>query len=250
LFAHADVVFTSGHALYGAKRARHRNIHPVPSGVDVAHFASGRVDPAPADQRRIARPRIGFCGAIDDRVDLGLVDAVAAGRPDWHIVLIGPVAADAASRPRRANVHELGIKPYDALPAYFAGWDAAILPFARTEATRDLNPPQTLDYLAAGCPVVSTPIRDVARLGAEQPLVQVADGADEFIAAIGRALAPGGRAAVGRARSLLNRMSWDVAFQTMRDQIDAIVRAPEPAREPVVATSTALVPIGLVTSRA
>lgn len=241
LLARADVVFTSGHALYQAKRAWHRNIHPVPSGVDVAHFESGRVDPAPADQKRIARPRIGYCGVIDGRLDRALVDAVAGRRPDWHIVMIGPVTVDPASLPRRSNVHYLGVKPYETLPAYFAGWDAAILPFAADGATRDLNPAQTLDYLAAGCPVVSTSIRDVAHFYGEQGIVQIADTADDFIAAIGRALAPGGRAAVGRAKSLLARMSWEFTFKTMRDQIDAIIRVPEPVREPRVVASTALV---------
>lgn len=116
LMARADVVFTGGYSLYEAKRVQHGNIHAIPSSVHAAHFTRvGRRGPVPIDQQRIARPRLGFAGVIDDRLDLNLLKGLAERRPDWQIVLLGPVAnIDPASLPKRPNLHYLGKKSYHA----------------------------------------------------------------------------------------------------------------------------------------
>src|SRR5262245_21417486 len=128
LLVQSDVVFTAGYSLYEARRPRHPRVFPFPSSVDVPHFQrAGAVRVAPPDQRRIAAPRIGFCGAIDERMDLALVAGIAARRPEWQLILIGPVMKiDLANLPRRPNIHYLGIKPYQVLPDYMAGWEVAI----------------------------------------------------------------------------------------------------------------------------
>ena len=134
----ASLVFTGGQSLFEAKRHQHSNIHPFPSSVDVEHFGRARrIIDDPADQTPIPHPRLGFFGVIDERMDIDLLDGVAAARPDWHVVMLGPVVKiDPATLPRRPNVHYLGSKKYDELPHYVAGWDVALLPFARNEATR------------------------------------------------------------------------------------------------------------------
>ncbi len=157
LLQRADVVFTGGHSLYEANAARHDNIHPFPSSVDVAHFHQARAETVsePSDQAKIPHPRLGFYGVIDERMDLGLIASVAAARADWQIVMIGPVVKiDPDALPRGPNIHYLGGKDYSALPAYLAGWDVALLPFAINEATRFISPTKTPEYLAAGRPVV------------------------------------------------------------------------------------------------
>ena len=161
----ADVVFTGGWSIWEAKRARHDNIHAFPSSVDAAHFAQARGALAdPPEQARLPRPRLGYYGVIDERLDLGLIAAVAAARPDWQIVMVGPVAKIAPEDlPKAPNLHWLGQKSYDELPAYLSGWDVALMPFALNEATRFISPTKTPEYLAAGRPVVSTPVRDVER---------------------------------------------------------------------------------------
>ena len=138
----ADVVFTGGHSLHEAKRQHHPNIHPFPSSVDVGHFrAARRLLGEPADQAAIGRPRIGFIGVIDERMDTALLDGVAAARPDWHLVILGPVVKiDPRELPRRPNIHYLGPKAYRELPRYLAGWDAAILPFAATSRRASSRP--------------------------------------------------------------------------------------------------------------
>ncbi|HKX27775.1 MAG TPA: glycosyltransferase family 1 protein [Blastocatellia bacterium] len=182
----ADVVFTGGYSLYEAKSGRHRNVHPFPSSIDGAHFRKARVIRVePEDQVAIAHPRIGFCGVIDERMNLQLIGELADRRPDWQLVMIGPVVKiDPAELPRRANIHYLGCKQYQELPAYLSGWEVAMLPFALNESTRYISPTKTPEYLAAGLPAVSTSINDVVHPYGQQGLLKIADTGAEFVKAI------------------------------------------------------------------
>jgi glycosyltransferase involved in cell wall biosynthesis len=223
LLRRADVVFTGGYSLYQAKRNRHPNVHALPSSVDVPHFAQARtLTLDPPDQAPIGRPRLGFFGVMDERMDLGLVAGVAAARPDWQIVLIGPVVKiDPATLPIAPNIHYLGSKPYDELPHYIAGWDVALLPFARNDATRFISPTKTPEYMAAGKPVVSTSIRDVVRPYGEQGLVRIADTVPAFLEAIDAALAEDATARLRQADAFLRQTSWDGTWARMRHLLDA-----------------------------
>ncbi len=234
MFRRADLVFTGGQSLYEAKRTQHANVYAFPSSIDRAHFAAARAQTAdPADQAGIAHPRIGFFGVIDERFDIELLDAAAALRPDWQFVMIGPVVKiDEADLPRRANIHYLGGKSYQELPAYIAGWDVATLLFARNESTRFISPTKTPEYLAAGKPVVSTSIRDVVRPYGEQQLVQIADTADEFVRATEELMNMGDdeRAAwLKRVDVLLARTSWDKTWGAMAELIGEVVATRKPA---------------------
>ena len=236
LFRRADVVFTGGMSLYEHKRQKHSNIHPFPSSIDVAHFGRARArQQEPADQAAIPHPRIGFAGVIDERFDIELIRGIAERRPDWQLVMIGPVVKiDPAMLPRSSNIHYLGGRNYSELPAYLSGWDAGILPFARNEATRFISPTKTPEYLAAGLRVVSTSIRDVVRPYSELDLVSIADDAEGSVAAIDRYVgqSSGERATwLGRVDAFLARTSWDDTFRSMWRHIEAIV---EPRRRKVV----------------
>jgi glycosyltransferase involved in cell wall biosynthesis len=178
LFLRADVVFTGGMSLYEAKRNRHPNVHGFPSSIDFGHFAKARRmdgDPEPADQAHIPHPRLGFFGVVDERMDVELVGALAELRPDWHLIMIGPVVKiDPATLPRRDNIHWLGPKSYADLPRYLSRWDVGLMPFALNESTRFISPTKTPEFLAAGVPVVSTPITDVVRPYGEKGFVEIA----------------------------------------------------------------------------
>lgn len=225
LFSRADIVFTGGQSLYEAKRAAHPNVHAFPSSVDVAHFAQARKRlPSPRDQECIERPRIGYFGVIDERIDLALLARVADERPDWQLVMVGPVVKiDPASLPMRANIHYLGHKSYDELPRYLSGWDVAMMPFAQNDATRFISPTKTLEYLAGGKPVVSTPVRDVVRPYGERKLVHVADGAG-FSAAIRRALDEGFAPKASAVDAFLAQTSWDTTWRRMSALVEAELR--------------------------
>jgi UDP-galactopyranose mutase len=227
----ADVVFTGGFSLYEAKRGWHANIHPFPSSVDRAHFAKARsasLDDEPQDQAALPHPRLGFYGVIDERMDLDLLAAVADAHPEWSLVMVGPVVKlDPQDLPRRPNIYYLGGKSYDRLPAYLAGWDVALMPFAINESTRFISPTKTPEYLAGGKPVVSTAIVDVKRHYGELDAVCVADTPKAFIAGCEAALRliGGGQDGVGgdwRAgvEKALSDMSWDTTYARMAALVD------------------------------
>lgn len=226
LFARADLVFTGGQSLYEAKRAQHPSVHAFPSSVDAAHFAKAREQsPDPDDQRDIPRPRLGFFGVIDERLDVELVARVAEERPDLQLVMLGPVVKiDAASLPRRPNIHWLGQKSYQELPAYLGGWDVAIMPFALNEATRFISPTKTLEYLAAGKPVVSTAIRDVVTPYGEKRAVHIAD-ASTFVAAALAALAGPREAHLAIADEMVSATSWDKTWRSMSQLITDVLQS-------------------------
>ncbi|MCK6545753.1 glycosyltransferase family 1 protein [Myxococcota bacterium] len=221
LLERAHVVFTGGHTLFEAKRHRHRNIHALPSSVDVAHFARARRWPdEPADQATIPHPRLGYFGVIDERMDLALLDQAAAARPDWQFVLVGPVTKiDPASLPRRPNLHYLGPKPYAELPGYLSGWDVALVPFALNESTRFISPTKTPEYLAAGRPVVSTPIRDVVRPYGELGLVKIVATPTELVRAV-EAVLRDGNTTREAADAFLRDMSWDRTWARMYEELE------------------------------
>jgi UDP-galactopyranose mutase len=232
LLARADLVFTGGFSLYEAKRDRHRRVFPFPSSVDRQHFGQARSRAAdPIDQAGIPRPRMGFYGVIDERMDLDLLAALADTRPEWSLIMVGPVVKiSEADLPRRPNIHYLGNKAYADLPAYLSGWDVALMPFAINEATRYISPTKTPEYLAAGCPVVSTPITDVVRHYGELDAVQIAKGPGEFVLACERAMKLRGEADwLRQSEQFLQDMDWETTVANMWSLIDERIRSGAPA---------------------
>ena len=219
LLAASDAVFTGGQSLYEAKQHRHKNIHAFPSSIDTAHFKQARnISEEQPDQAAIPHPRLGFIGVIDERMDLDLLRQTAAMRPDWHFVMIGPVVKIAEEDlPRAGNIHYLGKKNYNELPAYIAGWDAALMPFAINDSTKFISPTKTPEYLAAGKPVVSTAIRDVVRPYGDNGLVHIASSAEEFVAATEKALSENARERLKKVDEFLSQNSWDNTWQAMAE---------------------------------
>lgn len=224
LMAQADVMFTGGYSLYEAKQHRHPNIHPFPSSVDRDHFAAARsAGDLQLDQRSLPRPRLGFYGVVDERMDLELLARVADARPNWSLVIVGPVVKiDPAALPKRANIHYLGGKDYEALPKYLGGWDAALMPFAINDSTRFISPTKTPEYLAGGRPVVSTPITDVIRHYGDLQAVQIADTPEAFVEACERAITlfREGGDWLTAADEALSQLSWDATFSRMEALIE------------------------------
>ena len=241
LFSKADLVFTGGHTLYEAKRKQHPDAHHFPSSIDKAHFGQARGPMAePADQAKIPHPRIGFFGVVDERLDVELLRELSQAHTEWQFVIIGPVVKiDPATLPRTANVHYLGGKDYKELPAYLKGWDVATLLFADNESTKFISPTKTPEYLAAGNPVVSTPIRDVVRPYGDLKLVHIADNAADFGRAIEKALTQHHDADWRqRTDDYLATISWDQTWRQMVNLMQARLWAKKPDAS-TTATNTA-----------
>ena len=229
LFRLADLVFTGGRSLYEVKREQHESVYCFPSSIDVKHFARAlEVNDEPNDQKNIAGPRVGFFGVIDERTDIDLLRQVAELRPDWQFVMIGPVVKISENDlPRQLNIHYLGGKSYDELPDYIAGWDVAMMPFAINDSTRFISPTKTPEYLAAGRPVVSTPIRDVVRPYGESGLVRIASDASELVEAIDESLREDADARRAKADEFLATMSWDKTHAAMSELINKAIQKNE-----------------------
>lgn len=218
LLSMADIVFTGGESLYDAKKNKHPNVHLFPSSIDKKHFEKARrLNTEMDDQGAIPYPRIGYFGVIDERMDIDLLEQIATLRPDWQLVLIGPVVKiDPQSLPRNKNIHYLGPKHYKELPYYISKWDVAMMPFAINDSTRFISPTKTPEYLAAGKPVVSTPIHDVVSAWGEGGLVAIAGTPGEFVSAIEDCLTLKHPALWMKAVDLaLSQQSWDITTEKM-----------------------------------
>jgi len=223
LLRRADVVFAGGPSLYQRKRAVHGRVTNAPSSVDVTLFGRAReLLPPPRDQPATERPRIGLSGVIDERVNLTLLDEVSRQRPSYDFVVIGPVAnIDPSMLPSRPNLHFLGPKPYRELPAYLAGWDVAMMPFALNDSTRFHCPTKTLEYLAAGKQVVATAVHDVVNPYGILGVVRIADAAT-FPDSIDEALAADPHLHRVRCDAILERTSWDSTFHDMKAALQSL----------------------------
>lgn len=237
----ADVVFTGGHSLYEAKKHNHHNIHPFPSSIDFSHFSQARQRLVePDDQINIPHPRVGFYGVIDERFDIELLMQMADLRPDLHFVIVGPVVKiDPASLPHRSNIHYLGKKDYHALPLYLAGWDCAMMPFAKNDSTRFISPTKTPEFLAAGRPVVSTSIRDVVHPYGTNKLVHIADTPEDFVDCIDLAMEERRLPEwLDRVDHHLRDNSWDFTFQKMAALESLLTRPKSGTRIPALNTES------------
>lgn len=206
LLAAVDVVVTTSRELSAMKSACHARVVNLPHGVDAEHFAKA-ADPAtrvPEDLARLPRPVIGFFGLLAEWVDIRLIREVALARPEWSIVLIGNAATDVGPLRGLPNVHLLGPRPYASLPGYCRGFDVAIIPFVRNDLTERANPIKLREYLAAGKPIVSTPLPEALRFG---ELVHAAGSADEFVREIEHGLVDDPALAARRMSSVRNQ-TW------------------------------------------
>lgn len=234
LLAEADLVFAGGRSLYDAKRRLHDNVHLFPSSVDVAHFLPARAPGLePEDQAALGKPRIGYYAVIDERFDIPFFRKVAQLRPDWTFVVIGPVAKiSEEDLPHEDNIEWLGMRDYRDLPSYMRGWDAVLMPFALNESTRYISPTKTPEFLAAGLPVVSTPVADVVSEYGSSGLVEIAATAEEAVAKLDVVMRRERTAWLERVDAHLQRSSWSETWQKMEARIEeALDRKTEPMPE-------------------
>ena len=231
LLAEADVVFTGGRSLHEqVLQVRSHGVHLFASGVEPGHYVRSRSLRRPHDI-----PVAGYVGVVDERLDLGLVAGLADRLPDWGIHVVGPVAKiSLEDLPHRQNLEWLGPREYDELPEVVAGFDVALMPFALNEATRSISPTKTLEYLAAGLPVVSTRVPDVV---ADYPgLVHLADDPDGFAVACRHVLSHPLHERDRRFRSLRRTRDWDTIADAMHT---VLAGASTPKAEALNAEATA-----------
>ncbi len=218
LVRRADLVLTSGQQLRDERRSLNGRVYFVPHGVDVAHFSRALDGDAavPDDIRRLGGPIVGFFGLIADWVDVELIRAIAQARRDWTLVLIGRTVTDVGPIAGLPNVHLLGQKPYDALPDYCRAFDVGIVPFRVNDLTVRANPLKLREYLAAGLPVVATPLPEVARY---RRWVHLASDLPAFLTAIERALNERSPTVARLRVDAMRPESWSTRVEQMCERI-------------------------------
>jgi glycosyltransferase involved in cell wall biosynthesis len=222
LLAAADVVFTGGRSLHRSTISQRRHaVYLFPSGVEREHYAASR-----ALRRPHSRKVAGYVGVIDERVDLNIIEKMAADLPDWTVRIVGPVAKiEESSLPQASNIDYVGMVPYHQLPQVMAGFDVALMPFALNEATRAISPTKTLEYLAAGLPVVSTRVPDVVADYAD--VVHLADDGAEFAAACREVLTHKLSDRDRKAKPIQARQEWDYIAASMSRLLNEHATVPQ-----------------------
>jgi glycosyltransferase involved in cell wall biosynthesis len=207
LFAASDAVLYVSHALLDAERAEvgERAVF-LDHGVDLERFGAER-RPEPADLANIPRPRIGFFGGIDDyTVDVDLLVRVAESHPEASLVLIGDATCPMDRLEALPNVHWLGYRPYETIPAYGEGFDVALMPWLRNDWIEHSNPIKLKEYLALGLPVVSTDFPEVHHY---DDVVAIAADTEDFVRLVGAALDGGATGTEASRRARVADASWD-----------------------------------------
>ncbi|MBC7222868.1 MAG: glycosyltransferase [Anaerolineae bacterium] len=216
LLRQADLVFAVSRPLWEAKRQFNLNTHLVPNGVNYEAFRAAVGTPPPADLAAVPAPRVGYVGNINEKIDLVLLRRLAEARPDWSLVLVGPVSLrfdlHLVEDLRRASVHFLGQKPVEALPAYVANLDVCLMPYKRNEWTRHISPLKMYEYLACGKPIVSTDI-PAAREFAH--LLYLAEGPEAFLSLVERALGEADPALARARQEEASRHTWRARVEQM-----------------------------------
>ena len=234
LISRSDVVFTGGYQLFQSKSRYHDNVHFYGCGVDAEHYSKARLAETelPAEVVNLAKPIFGYFGVIDERLDYALLTQLAREMPEASIVMVGPRAkVDQQSLPNLPNIHWLGHRSYADLPALVKSFDVCLMPFALNDATQYINPTKTLEYMAAGKPVVSTAVPDVLHHFA--PIVDVTFTTDGFIKAVRRAVRSPRADLIKQGIERANNASWDSIVSAMRGHMLDSIRAEldAPARQ-------------------
>ena len=173
---------------------RFRQIQPrtylQENAVDAEFFGPEHLDDAEPhpDLDTLPRPRLGFIGQVDDRLDPDLIARLSASFPESSLVLTGRVAPTADEARLRAlpNVHLTGYVSYEELPGVMRGLDVLLVPYRQTQLTQSCNPLKVYEYLATGRPVVSV---DLEGLGVTRGVIRTARSHEEFVAQVREALA-------------------------------------------------------------
>jgi glycosyltransferase involved in cell wall biosynthesis len=227
----ADVVFATAETLRERKLPLNSQTYFSPHGVDVELFGRAQDEQVqiPADTAHLPGPVVGFFGLIEDWIDLELIDYLAAQRPNWTFLFIGRVAVSDDKLPHRPNVHFIGKRPYESLPAYGKQFDAAIIPFKLTEVILHANPLKLREYLAMGKPVVTVSTPEIDRYA---DAVEIAHSPQEYLAKLDSILsrAPS-RAETQKRLERVASESWDARFKevlrVVQSHLEPAPAAPE-----------------------
>jgi glycosyltransferase involved in cell wall biosynthesis len=215
LLSKSDIVFTGGKSLYSSKKKHHHNVYCFPSSVDRKHFEKAQNGiKVPDEMDAFTGIVVGYYGVVDERIDYDLLEQTAQMNPTVDFVLIGPFAkVNPDSLPSMPNIHFLGMRNYEQLPNYLKRFDIAMMPFAMNDATKYISPTKTLEYMAGGKCIISTPVYDVVRDYDKQ--IEIVENAEQFTVAINKLICQHKASHYLKYQEILDRTSWDNTVKEM-----------------------------------
>jgi glycosyltransferase involved in cell wall biosynthesis len=228
LFGEADLVLTTSRSLQAAAVKVSSHAELLTCGVRSAEFAQARQsgDAAPAVFRDLARPVIGFAGSLRNELDLAMLSDVVELAPEMNFVLAGPVSSDLRRLSSRPNVRLVGGLSHQEVMHYLAHFDVGTLPYALNAFTAALMPMKLKEYLAAGLPVVSTPIPEVCHFAEQHPgVVDFAKDAPTFVAALRAAVGANGTEAIAHRMEIARSYDWSEQMSRMSEMMEAALAA-------------------------
>lgn len=240
----ADVIFCGGRKMRDRRLPLNANTHFYGTGVDCDHFgeALSKHQPVDPDIAALPGPVLGYFGVIDERIDYPLLAAMADAHPEWSIAMVGPTAkVDPAELPQRPNIHWLGGRPYERLPAITKGFAVCLMPFAINAATEYINPTKALEYMAAGRPVVSTAINEVR--SNFSTVCGVASDHAEFIKMCAREIKSPSNLRIQRGLNLAAENTWEAIAAKMEGHIEDVITSRAKARKEASASSQSTLPL-------
>ena len=207
LIKQSDLVITSAEKLYASKRHLHPKTYLVPHGVDSEHFGKACLPGTivPKELEGLPTPIIGFWGLIHEWIDIDLIYQVASQRPQWSFVLIGKTGVDCSSLKTLSNVHLLGVRSYDTLPAFAKGFTVGIMPFKINRLTENVNPIKLREYLATGLSVVSTPLPEAQ---AYAGVVRFGKTPAEFLSALDESVKSRQESSIRACQEAVSKETW------------------------------------------
>lgn len=218
LLKKADLVLTTAEHLYRDKSQFNSNTHLLTHGVDYGFFSQALAEetvPAP-EIADLKGPVIGFFGLIHEWIDIELIAAIAKARPEWHVILIGTVSVESDILKRLDNVHLLGKKPYSELPSYCKRFDIGLIPFRINELTINVNPIKLREYLAAGLPVVSTPLPECEKYS---DIISIGETTDELIELIEKSLEEDSPEARQARSDIMKNETWEMKVEQLSELV-------------------------------
>jgi glycosyltransferase involved in cell wall biosynthesis len=219
----ADVVFAVSETLWQRAKAMNHNAFLMPNATDfpLADEVAG-MSPPESELAALPAPRIGYAGQLGDKFDFSLVHSIAQARPDWSVVLIGPVwhthREKAHALTALDNVHFLGRRPRSEMPHLLRGLDVCIIPHLLSALTMSMDPIKIYDYMSTGKPIVSTGVAGVERFG---DVIYVGNGLEEFLTNVETALQEGDGIA-HRRLAYAQQNTWSKRAEQVWEAIKAV----------------------------
>ncbi|MBU1146732.1 MAG: YdcF family protein [Candidatus Omnitrophica bacterium] len=222
LLRKADLVFVTSMELYNYCHRHNEKVYKFPFAVNFKEFEKigAAVIARPEELNGIERPIIGYVGGVHKWIDLDLVKDLAESHPEYSFVFIGPAQTNIKKLAKLKNVHFLGKKEHERLPAFIKYFDVGIIPYLITEYTMNVYPTKLNEYLALAKPVISTALPEILEFNREfDGIVHVAEDAKAFGESLKKAIA-GDNDSLRRKRiDVARRNSWENRIEKMSDLI-------------------------------